>query len=179
MNKNISDNDLLVRISQSDKRAFEMLFKRYWGVMFQKSFFICKNKSDAKDVVQEVWIDLWKRRTSIHCKTVKTYLVKASQYASYKKQKDKNKVIQLSKEMHHQMDKDDAILSKKEIDHKTVKLKRAFSKVPTRCKQILKLRFENGLTNSEISKELNISIRSVETQVSKSYKIIRKNFDEF
>ena len=48
--------------------------------------------------------------------------------------------------------------------------------MPKRCKQILKLRFEYNLTNSEIADELNISIRTVETQISNSYKLIKQAF---
>ncbi len=47
--------------------------------------------------------------------------------------------------------------------------------LPPKCKQVFLLSRREGLTNMEISDYLNISVKTVEAQITKSFKVLRKN----
>ena len=53
-------------------------------------------------------------------------------------------------------------------------VKKEIQNLPPKCKQVFLLSKEDGLTNIEISDYLHLSKRTVETQISKAYSIIRK-----
>ncbi len=176
MSNKITDRDLISRINNSDQNAFEILFKRHWESMYRKAIILCKDKDDAMDVVQEVLINLWERRTSIEGNAIKSYLLKATEYGCYNKLKKKKKDFEFVVTLFEQEKQLSFYQTQKEDGYKIKVLKEICSHMPKRCKQILKLRFENNLTNSEIADELNISIRTVETQISNSYKLIKQAF---
>ena len=59
-----------------------------------------------------------------------------------------------------------------------IKLKRItanIEKLPSKTKEIFKMSKQNGLTNKEISEFLNISIKTVEFHITKSFKILRNS----
>ena len=165
------------RINNSDQNAFELLFKRHWESMYRKAILLCKDKDDSMDIVQEVLINLWERRTSIEGNAIKSYLLKATEYGCYNKLKKRKKDFEFIIALIEQEKQFSFFHSQKEEEgFKVTLLKEVFRKIPKRCRQILKLRFENNFTNSEIAEELNISIRTVETQISNSYKLIKQAF---
>ncbi|MFC2091028.1 sigma factor-like helix-turn-helix DNA-binding protein, partial [Bacteroidota bacterium] len=53
------------------------------------------------------------------------------------------------------------------------------SDLPEQCRKIYTLSRVNGKKNLDIAKELNISIRTVETQISKALKLLRSNLQDF
>lgn len=57
-------------------------------------------------------------------------------------------------------------------------MKKIIEDLPPKCKEIFTLSKREGLTNIEIATHLNISVKAVEAQITKGYKIIRKSFKE-
>jgi len=176
MSNKITDRNLVYRINNSDQNAFELLFRRYWEMMYRKAIILCVDEDDAMDVVQEVFIDLWERRVSINGIAIKFYLLKATKYGCYNKLKKKKKDFEFIITLSEQEKYFSFFQTQKEEGYKIKAIKKICSHMPKRCKQILKLRFEHNLTNGEIADELNISIRTVETQISNSYKLIKQAF---
>ena len=54
--------ELLKRIGQGDRRSFEELYDRFSGVLFSTAYRMLKNQEAAEDVLQDVFIQIWKRR---------------------------------------------------------------------------------------------------------------------
>jgi RNA polymerase sigma-70 factor (ECF subfamily) len=57
------------------------------------------------------------------------------------------------------------------------KMNREIENLPEKIKEIFVLSKTNGYTNLEISKNLNISIKTVESNITKAYKILRKKLE--
>src|SRR5687768_5503313 len=61
----LTDTELISEIKRSHTAAFEEIFKRYWEPLFHFAFKKLKDEDDAKDVVQDVFINFWLRSSSV------------------------------------------------------------------------------------------------------------------
>ncbi len=132
---------------------------------------------EARDVAQQVFIKLYEKRETIQIKSsLKSYLFQAV----------RNTALNLVK--HHQTHtkhtENVKYLQPKtvdDIDHQMryseleSQIHRLIAQLPEKCREIFKMnRFEHK-KNKEIAEELGISIRTVETQISKALKFLRAN----
>ncbi len=135
----------------------------------------------AKEIVQVSFINLWEKRQSIDIsKSVKSYLTtsirnKCLNYLRDTKKFDTDIILSdvLFQEVNfEQGDK----LIEKELNNKITK---AIDELPEKCKEIFQLnRFEN-LKYKEIANKLDISVKTVETQMSKALKHLREKLKDY
>src|SRR5699024_4693329 len=59
------DEQLLKLIAKDDQEAFKRLFDRYWESLFAAAMHRLKSEALAKDVLQELFTDLWEKRGSL------------------------------------------------------------------------------------------------------------------
>ena len=73
-------------------------------------------------------------------------------------------------------DDGDAFMEEAELEMKIVQ---AIGQLPGQCRKIFEMSRMEGMTNSEIADDLNLSKRTVETQISKALKTLRIHLQEF
>lgn len=164
MEKNISDEVLLERFSKGDELAFSLIFKKYSSVLYTSAYNLFRNKQACEDMVQELFVELWEKKHRLKIQTLKSYLFVAI----------KNKALMGIRSGKVFMDEGvlAGICSKYETDQKlitkelTTLLYQSIDKLPKKCQLVFKLsRFEE-LTNREIAERLNISVKTVESQMT-------------
>ena len=135
------------------------------------------NDSDlAEDIVQNVFMSIWKNRNKLKDQfVVKSYLYK-SVYNEFIDQYRKKKAVLTLEKKHI----DALTYIVEEEDEKSLEklisiVKKEIEKLPPKCKQTFLLSKEEGLTNLEISEYLNISIKSVEAHITKAFSVLRKS----
>lgn len=52
---------LLLEIGRGDRRSFEILYERFSGILFTAALRILNDKSEAEDVIQEVFFQIWEK----------------------------------------------------------------------------------------------------------------------
>ncbi|RZL14919.1 MAG: RNA polymerase subunit sigma-70, partial [Pedobacter sp.] len=62
---NLADEELLNLLKISDNRAYEEIYRRYWAVLFRHSRRMLSNDEAAKDLIQDLFVILWKNREEI------------------------------------------------------------------------------------------------------------------
>ncbi|HAK28549.1 MAG TPA: RNA polymerase sigma-70 factor, partial [Sphingobacterium sp.] len=60
-----------------------------------------------------------------------------------------------------------------------VRLDQLVSELPEKCQLVFKLSREEGLTYKQIAEHMNISVKTVETQLSRALKKIRAGIQRF
>jgi RNA polymerase sigma-70 factor (ECF subfamily) len=162
---------------QTDDRAFEILFKEYFKPL---SVYAKKYLNDldlAQDLVQEVFVKFYEQRTTL---TVHTS-VKALLYQSVKNRCLDYIRSQQTRTAHHDNilhlsggNDIDAVdyMEQVELEERVYK---AIADLPEQCQLIFKLSRLEGKRNQEIADELNLSKRTVETQISNALKRLRKD----
>ena len=71
---NFQDRDLLYLMTQDSQEAFEKLYKCYWLDMYDSAYKRLKNKKQAEDIVQDVFLSLWLRRKNQNIDNLPAYL---------------------------------------------------------------------------------------------------------
>ncbi|MGL5682282.1 MAG: RNA polymerase sigma factor [Marinifilaceae bacterium] len=168
---NISD---LGKYNNHETINFDVIYHNYFNKLYQFAFHIILN-DDAKDIVQDVFMTIYKQ--DIVFKTeyeLQAYLYKTT----------KNKCINYLRHIQivdkHQTGVIDAIMqwndNNTEEDERLKKFyEYCMSQLSDQQRSIISLKAE-GKSYQEIAEILNISIGTVNTHVSRAFKIFRKNF---
>lgn len=171
----MANSTLIDEIRQGDERAFHSLFQQYFSVLavFAKKYV---NDLDlAQDLVQEVFVKFYEQRATINVHTS----LKSLLYQSVRNKCLDHLRMQQTRSEHH--DRILAASANLEIDATDFmeqaeleqKVYLAISTLPEQCQRIFKMSRFEGKRNQEIADELNISKRTVETQISNALKKLR------
>jgi RNA polymerase sigma-70 factor (ECF subfamily) len=163
----------------NDRKEFEQFFNRYYISVLQYCVTMVKDVDDAEDIVQNVFVSIWRKKEAIDIHTSeRAYLYKTVYNASLdflkhekiKKKYEKERIAVDKQTIHADRIMDNEL-------HRQIEI--TISKLPEQCGKIFKMsRFEN-LKYREIAAELNIAEKTVENQMGKALKILRELLKEY
>jgi len=171
------DIQLLKQIKEkNDENAFNALFEAYYRTLYNYARYNIKDEDACHDIVQDVFTYLWDKRSDIDIKqTIRSYLLSSTHNACInylKKQNTQKKHISdFLYTTNHSEDGYDPIFENALVND----LNKIIEKLPPQCKDIFYLSRIKGLKHKEIATKLNISIRTVETQIYRALRTIKKN----
>ncbi len=156
-----------------DSTQFEMAYKQYFSMLVGFAFQYVEDSDEAEDVVQEVFSNIWNQSDHLEVKTnLKSYLFGAVRNASLNRLRHL-KVVDSYAQATMQMEESDQTTFM-EMDELQEKFEAALQQLPEKRRQIFELsRFEEKKYH-EIAEELDISIKTVETQMSRALKVMRE-----
>lgn len=174
------------QIARGDQRAFRQLFDYYSEKLSRFAFGIVKNKEAATEVVDEIFVKIWKQRASIQSIThLGIYLYRATKNAAlnYLSKKANEQVTEpfdfINIELQEEESPDQQLIAAEILQ----KIRDAVNELPPRCKMIFKLVREDGLKYREVAEILNITVNTVDTQmliaVKKIGEKVQGHFDFF
>jgi RNA polymerase sigma-70 factor (ECF subfamily) len=177
------ENKLFERINKSDEKAFEILFHKYYGILCSFASKLIHDHVAAEEIVQDFFVKLWEKRQKISIETsVKNYFFRSVKnlcinYIQHNKTKIKYAQTLLS-EVENNLSDDS---NYPEVDL-FEKIEENINSLPEKRREIFRLSRQEGLKYHEIAQKLNISIKTVETQMSLAIKTLRdklKNYTTF
>jgi RNA polymerase sigma-70 factor (ECF subfamily) len=155
-------------IGDGDEQAFRRLFQYYSPRLNQFAYSIVKLKEAAAEIVDDVFIKLWKQREKVpSISNIRVYLYVAVKNSS---------LNYLSSKAHQQITEpfnhlDIALCSDQAPDQKMIsaelqeKITSAVEALPPRCKMIFKLVREDGLRYKDVAEILNLTVNTVDAQM--------------
>lgn len=174
-----TDAALVTLLTQGNEAAFTELYSRYWKKMVIQAYMKVQNGEDAREIVQDVFLDLWNRREKLELKHgFHTYLSAAVKYrvlrwlAKEKSEQVKRSRIQLP-------EKDSSTQEWLDFHDLQHDLEKAVQQLPDKCQLVFRLSREGGLSEKEIAKQLDISPKTVETHLSRALRSLRTSFRHF
>jgi RNA polymerase sigma-70 factor (family 1) len=174
---------LLNGIASGDERAFRDLYYLYYEKLFSFARWYVNSAEVAEDVVSDVFFNLWKGRTTIADITYfETYIYAAVKNGCFNILKSSYHqrvsliVDELSMEAYIEPDSPD---TKAMYNQLSDAVTAAINHLPERCRLIFKLVKEDNLKYKEIAEILDISPRTVETQVAIALKKIEQELLPF
>ena len=162
----MTQEELLVLIYEKDEKAFTHLYDMYSKSLFAVINTLVKNREEAEDVLQEVFVKIWKNIDSYHESKGRfyTWIVNIARNTSIDKLRSKNfnnsQKNLSSDNFVNLLDDSNKLVNK--ID--TIGIKEFVKKLKPKCIEIIDLLFFKGYTQQEASEELAIPLGTVKTQ---------------
>lgn len=175
------EQEQLKCIQSGDHTTFRKIFEEYYAplTLFARKF--VHDQDMAREIVQDMFVNFYEKSAVLTIQTsLKAYLYQSVRNSCLN-------VMKLEKThlTHHavlsslsgtgEADWTDKMMET-ELENMICQV---ISRLPEKCRQIYLLSRQAGISNREIAQKLNISIRTVETQVSKALKILRKKLDQY
>jgi RNA polymerase sigma-19 factor, ECF subfamily len=171
----LTDDDLLKLLRDGDKTAFREIYERYWEPMFLYSAKVIRSRDDASDILQEVFVSIWKRREDLAVTgQLAPYLFRSVRNLSIKyiqKNMLQKDLLESLSSACSTFDQDAHLpLELKELE---TQISQAVSKLPPKMQQVYLLSRRDHCSNKEIAAKLGIAETTVKKQVSNALKLIR------
>ncbi|WP_010135677.1 RNA polymerase sigma factor [Ochrovirga pacifica] len=173
----LSNSELAKRITNNDEIAYSTLYSRLWEQLYIFAKSIVMDEAEAKDVIQEVWLDYWRRRKEVSPNNIEAYLHQAVRYKVYNSIRDK-KFNQVQLEVCRELTIDSVTELDHDFDETNLRLRHYINNLPTKCREIFTLSRYEGLDNEEIAQKVGTSKRTVENQLSIALKSLRTHMEK-
>lgn len=175
-----TDRTLVGQLRNNDQQAFKLLFEKYGARLYQFSLKYLRDKEDAEDLLNEVFLKIWEKRHDIKSNTsFQSYLFTIAYNDICKRflrKSREEKYIQIFAEKY--------ILAptqnEEQVDYQQLvqKMNEIVDQLPPRRKEIFNLSYKKELKNSEIAIKLDVSEQFVKNQLSVSRRFIISKFKE-
>ncbi|SDJ39172.1 RNA polymerase sigma-70 factor, ECF subfamily [Pedobacter sp. ok626] len=176
----LPDTELTTLLKDGDQHAFTEIYNRHWKLIYAHVYKMLRDEDDAKDVVQEVFGNLWLRAASIKSATNVSGLLYIAA---------RNKVFDLIGKNKVRADyigeiasfiSDSSNAQVDTIDEKRILeiLEREIQKLPPKMREIFELSRKDDLSHKEIATKLNISEQTVKKQVQNALKVIKPKLND-
>jgi RNA polymerase sigma-70 factor (ECF subfamily) len=171
------NTEFIERLRRGDEKAYTELVSLYSKKLFAYAISLSGDYAMAKDVVQEVFISTYEYRKKLDNKySIEGFLFRLT-YNKFINSYHKNKSLHKLKEKYI------ATLNQiigetqdpQDFNHKLALVQKSIDALPEKCRVIFTMSKKEGLTNTEISEVLQISVKTVEAQISIAFSKIRKD----
>lgn len=179
----LTDDILLAwqqQIARGDERGFDQLFRHFYLHLVNFAVDLVKVRPAAEEIVSDVFVKVWQKKADILLiEKLKIFLFVAVRNQCYNYLRkhslwnvtvSPDNVAILSNAYNPEED-----MAFRELQHR---LNQAVEQLPDQCKQVFKLVKEDGLKYKEVAVILGISPRTVETQLFRAVKKLRKVLSE-
>ena len=158
--------------------AYEQLFKEYYKPLAVFASTYVEDIETGKEIVQDLFVHLYEKRKALAINSsIKSYLFKSVRNRCLNHIKHQQVIKMHSDHMKPVVEESENLEDKireAELQHMVSKV---VDRLPPKCKMIFTMSRVMGLSNGEIAQELEISKRTVETQISNALKVLREKLD--
>jgi len=166
------NSGIVEKVKSGDEVAFELLFRKYYVPLCNFANKFTSNTAESEEIVQEVFLNIWKKRDQLKLEQeIRPYLYKSVQNLCFN-------FIQHQKVVDQYYAVIDIVYQNRAEDFNTyesvlyselqTKVEEAISSLPTECRRIFQMSRKDGLKYAEIADKLQISVKTVETQMSRA-----------
>ncbi|MEN9611666.1 MAG: hypothetical protein RLZZ628_2480 [Bacteroidota bacterium] len=177
---NLSDEDLLTELLQSNKAAFDAIYVRYWKMLFAIAYHQLGTKEEAEDMVHNVFEKIWTNRFSLKINCLKAYLVVSVRHFSinYIKSQITYRKFQeylIFQEIEKNFATED-IVNHAELQRV---VNEVLKKLPEKTVEVFRMSRYQRKSVRDIATHLNLSEKAVEYHITKSLKFIKEHLDMY
>lgn len=182
--ENATDDELYQQVSKGNEYAFRLLMSRHLKKVWRLSFNILADDKDSEDVVQEVFLSVWKKSSLWEAGTAKfstwLYRVSINKAIDFKRKKTKTPIPMASEKINFLQEETPLgtdfplpidILLRKEVAQEMNKI---ILSLPHTQKKVIHLFYFKEMTVPEIAKYINSTEIAVRSLLKRGKKSLRE-----
>jgi RNA polymerase sigma-70 factor (ECF subfamily) len=174
------DKDIILKFKEGDTEAFDTIYRKFSNKIYFFVLGITKEEPVSKDIVQEVFINLWEKSVYVNQElNFENYIFTITYNAIRKYFRKKsietkayNYLLKNSPEGIDDSDKNLIFQELIEIANKTI------DNLPPQRKKVYTMSKQEGMKIKEIAGKLNISPRTAENHLAKALKYLREELSD-
>ena len=167
------DKLLLLKLKEGSSEAFDVLYEKHWQSIYSTAFKRLQNPDLAKDMTQDVFLQLWLKREESNIQNLPAYLHTSVRNMVFNWMERERKYIpvpDLLLQLKVSMDETDSAILLKEF----MKAYEALILTLTPSQQVIfRMRYQQDLSTAEIAEQLDISRKTVQNQLNKAVTRLR------
>lgn len=175
-----SNNELLLLIQKDDKIAFYNLYERYCRRLHGFVLRYIKQKEDAEEIVQEVFVKIWESRNKIDAySSFESFLFTVAYNTTIsllRKRTNEKKYLEHIKSLQQPSNSPD-LIDEIHFNELNDRVQSLLNELTPRQKEIFQLSREEGLTQAEIAKKLDISVNTVKKHMGNTLAFLKSQID--
>ncbi|OCB75769.1 RNA polymerase sigma-70 factor [Flavobacterium piscis] len=177
---NYDNNATLIEsLSKGDEGAYNYLIDTYHHQLCVYANSLVKNIYSAEDIVQNVFIKVWEQRTRLKPDhALKSFLYKLVYNEFIDLYRKNQSLFSLEKSYYDALNSVIQEEDSESFQRVLNVVNREIQNLPPKCKEVFILSKKEGLTNIEIAEHLDVSIKTVEAQITKAFSILRSSLEE-
>lgn len=179
----MGNTEFNIRLKEGNSLAYEELFKQTYPRLLGYCSLFIHNQAQANDLVQECFVRLWEKRSTISAsQSVESllFVMLRNRCLNYLRDQklhvsDKNINLVGENELQHLYQLDFAGKEEKTLEEKLIEaIRESVEKLPEKRKLVFVKTKIEGKKNKEVAEELNISVKAVEKHLHQAKEQIRK-----
>lgn len=156
---------------------FKKLYLEYYGMAKRTAMYVVKDLDNAEDVAQNVFLKLWDRRDQLEdLNNPKAYIIQMARNGALDLIKKGDTLGQEHLPLEFEEPTTDHI---SQNDDMRQAIEKAVAQLSPKCRLVFSLSRFEGLSNPEIAEHLDVSVRTVETQISNALKLFRTDLRHY
>jgi RNA polymerase sigma-70 factor (family 1) len=178
--QSLTDEQLVGLLCESKIGAFDVIYARYWKMLYAVAYSQLGTKEEAEDIVHNVFERIWHNRETQKINCLKAYLIVSVRHfaINYIKSQITYRKFQeylIFQEIQKNFSTDD-IVNYTELQRV---VNEVLQKLPNKTVEVFRLsRYENKSVR-EIATHLNLTEKAVEYHITKSLKFIKEQLDSY
>mgnify|MGYP002704654806 FL=1 len=174
----MDDIFLLQLIKNGDKQAFKYIFDTYFTALCRFMYLYLGNTQEAEDIASDILASIWENRKKLEIRlTFKAYLFQAAKNRCLNAIRDRKATVSLD-DINGQDTPQVNVTDSLETEELNHLIQEAILSLTDKCREVFLKSRTNNLTNQEIAESMDISVKTVEAQITKALKQIRKFLGE-
>lgn len=175
--KTHSDLKLLELIrDREDHKAFGELYQSHFDPVYRYIFRVMQDQQTAEDLVQNIFLGLWKNTPSLSIPDLRPYLFGAAR-KQIAKELRRNKWNKAQLDYLENMLGSNDTLEYLEAQDTSSRITLAIRRLPQKCRNVFELSRFSYLSNKEIAAKLGISVFTVENHIKKALTHLRQSLE--
>lgn len=180
----LSEEKMITLLKKGDWLAFNLIFDTFYLQLYFHCRKFILDPEEAKDLLQNVFLRLWERREEIEIEvSLKAYLFRSVKNECLNFIRSSRPNISLSEIESDNTIQNTEILSAPDEDVESREIEKAIDSIiktlPEQCQKIFIMSRMKGMKNKEIAKCLSISVRTVDTQIYRALKTMKKGLKDY
>jgi RNA polymerase sigma-70 factor, ECF subfamily len=176
----IDDVPLMVGIAAGDRRAFELLHKKFSGLVFATAFRVLNDPHDAEEVAQEVFSGVWNKSRLYDSSRGKpqVWLSTMARNRAIDRLRSKQRRAQLRDDLQVEQTEesvrpDDGVIQEVRRQEEAVVLRDALLRLKPEQREVIEMTYFKGLSQSQAAEALGAPLGTVKARIRRGISRLR------